>query len=129
MNANATAILRTCSAASGVGGAAGIEVAAAVATPAVAAEPSVTSTAIRTVANAQARRSCAVSRKKTSSVRTPTHFVRSRPPKYPPKADDNHWVTISHIAAAVPKVVGDGLFNDHGETVVKARDPDQVSKG
>ena len=30
-------------------------------------------------ARAQARKPCAVSRKKTSSVCTPTHFVRSRP--------------------------------------------------
>ena len=53
MNAKAAAILRACSAASGVGGAAGVEVAAAAAAPAVAAEPSVTSTAINNVANAQ----------------------------------------------------------------------------
>ena len=66
--------------------------------------------------------------KRTSSVRIPTHFVRSRPLKYPPKADDSHWVTISHIAAAVPKVVGDGLLNDHGETVVNPRPGPSVKR-
>jgi hypothetical protein len=63
VNANATAILRACSVASAVGGVAGVEVAAA--TPEVATEPSVTSTAINNVANAQANRPCAVSRKKS----------------------------------------------------------------
>ena len=113
--------------ASGVGGTAGIEVAAAAAAPAVAAEPSVTSTAINNVANAQAKRPCAVSRKKTSSVRMPTHLVRRRPAKYPPKADDSHWVTTSHIAATVPKVVGDGLVKDHGDTVARPRPGPRVN--
>src|SRR6478672_6669893 len=121
VNAKATAILRACSAASGVGGVAGVEVAAAAATPAVAAEPSVTSTAINNVANAQANRPCAVSLKRTSSVRMPTHFIRRRPAKYPPKADDSHWVTISQIAAAVPKVVGEGLVKDQGDVVARPR--------
>jgi hypothetical protein len=127
VNAKATAILRACSAASGVGGVAGVEVAAAAATPAVAAEPRVTSAAINNVAKAQANRPCAVSRKRTSSVRIPTHFVRRRPAKYPPKADDSHWVTTSHIAATVPKVVGEGLPNDHGETVTRPRPGPRVN--
>src|SRR6478672_13220585 len=59
--------------------------------------------------------------KKTSSVRMPTHFVRRRPAKYPPKADDSHWVTTSQIAAAVPKVVGEGLVKDQGDVVARPR--------
>ena len=86
-----------------------------------------TSRAINNVANAQAKRPCAVSRKKTSSVRMPTHLVRRRPAKYPPKADDSHWVTTSHIAATVPKVVGDGLVKDHGETVARPRPGPRVN--
>ena len=86
-----------------------------------------TSTAINNVANAQAKRPCAVSRKKTSSVRMPIHLVRRRPAKYPPKADDGHWVTTSHIAATVPKVVGDGLVKDHGETVARPRPRPRVN--
>ena len=50
-----------------------------------------------------------------------THFVRRRPAKYPPKADDSHWVTISQIAAAVPKVVGEGLVKDQGDVVARPR--------
>ena len=46
MKEKATATLRACSAASGVGGAAGVAVDIAVATLAVAAEPTVTSAAI-----------------------------------------------------------------------------------
>jgi hypothetical protein len=58
----------------------------------------------------------------------PTHLVRRRPAKYPPKADDSHWVTTSHIAATVPKVVGDGLLNDHGDTVVNPRPGPRVKR-
>jgi hypothetical protein len=50
----ATATLRACSAASGVGGAACVDVDAAIAMLAVAAEPNVTSAAINNVASAQA---------------------------------------------------------------------------
>jgi hypothetical protein len=57
----------------------------------------------------------------------PTHLVRRRPAKYPPKADDSHWVTTSHIAATVPKVVGDGLVKDHGETVARPRPGPRVN--
>ena len=48
--------------------------------------------------------------------------------KYPPKADDSHWVTTNHIAATVPKAVGDGFKNDHGETVVSPRPGPSVNK-
>jgi hypothetical protein len=37
-------------------------------------------------------------------------------------------VTTSHIAATVPKVVGDGLLNDHGETVVNPRPGPSVKR-
>ena len=57
VNANATAILRASSAASGVGGVAGVEALLPQPLPAVAAEPGVTITAIKNVANAQANRS------------------------------------------------------------------------
>jgi hypothetical protein len=126
VNANAAAILRAGSAASGVGGVAGVEVAAAAAAPEV--EPSVTSTAINNVAIARPIGRVRVSRKKTSSVRMPTHLVRRRPAKYPPKADDSNWVTTSHIAATVPKVVGDGLVKDHGEMVARPRPGPRVNR-
>ena len=82
----------------------------------IAALTSEKSAAIRTVANAQAKKPWAVSRKNISSVRIPTHLVRRRPVRYPPRADDTHWVMTNPMAASTPKVVGDGLENDQGRT-------------
>ncbi len=42
---------------------------------------------MNTLAKAHAKKPCAVSRKKISSVRMPTYFVRSRPVRYPPRAE------------------------------------------
>lgn len=44
--------------------------------------------ALRSVAKAQLMKPWAVSRKKTSLVWMPIHFVRRRAAKYPPMADD-----------------------------------------
>jgi len=71
------------------------------------------------VARAQAKKPCAVSRKKISSVRIPTHFVRRRPVKYPPIPEATHWVTINPMAAALPKAAGEGAEKDQGLVIVR----------
>src|SRR4029078_10108395 len=81
------AAFRAASAASGETGAAGAGVAAATA-PATP-EPTISSATTIMVAKAQASSPCAVSRNKTSSVRTPIHFSRRRPVKWTPGPDDN----------------------------------------
>jgi hypothetical protein len=73
------AVFRAASAASGETGAAGAVVAAATA-PATA-EPTTSSAITIMVAKAQTSSPSAVSRNKTSSVRTPTHFSRRRAAK------------------------------------------------
>lgn len=75
------AALRAASAASGVTAGVPVVAVADAAAAAVIAAASVISAAMMAVANAQARKPWAVSRKNTSSVRTPTHFLRNRPAK------------------------------------------------
>jgi len=58
----------------------------------------------------------------------PTHLVRRRPVRYPPSAEANHWVTINQIPAAIPKVVGDGLDQDQGDTVESPKPDPRVNK-
>jgi len=48
--------------------------------------------------------------------------------RYPPSAEANHWVTINQIPAAIPKVVGDGLDQDQGDTVESPKPDPRVNK-
>src|SRR6185312_14952086 len=60
-----------------------------------------------TVARAHVTKPWAVSRKNTSSVWVPTHFVLSRPVMYPPSAADSHCTTINQMAVITLKVVAE----------------------
>lgn len=72
--------------------------------------------AVMTIPTAHTRNPCAVSRKCTSSVCTLAHFVRSRPAKYPPKADAMTWVRINHTIGPLPTAEADAPQFDHGDT-------------
>jgi hypothetical protein len=54
-------------------------------------------------------------------VWTLTHFVRSRPARYPPNPADTHCVTTNQMAAPAPNVVADTPELLHGEIEVNPR--------
>jgi membrane protein len=87
----------------------------------------VAKTATNTVASAQVRNPCAVSRKETSSVRRPIRFVRRRPARYPPSADANHCTMMSHTATRAVKVAAGGFDADHGGANETLTDPSDQS--
>ena len=68
-----------------------------------------------TVASAQVRKPCAVSRKKTSWTCTATHLVRSRPVRKPPIAAASHCTTIRPIAVMIVNVAADAPEFGQGE--------------
>src|ERR1700759_976079 len=87
------------------------------------------STAPRTEATAQARKPWAVSRKCTSVVCTPNHFVRSRPARYPPREDEIIAMTMKYRPVPIWKVVAETPEFPHGETTVNPIPaPNQRSK-
>src|SRR5262245_40618480 len=79
----------------------------------------VKSTATTIVASAQERKPWAKSRKTTSGVRIPTHFLRSRPAKYLPIPEDTHCVIISQMPAATPNGATDCLERYQAEIVAR----------
>jgi hypothetical protein len=86
-------------------------------TRAPAAEDS--SVAINNVETPQARKPCAVSRKKTSSVWTVTHRVRSRPARYPPSTEASNWTTVTHTMVDTPAAVPEIPSLAQGETTAR----------
>src|ERR1017187_8880460 len=71
--------------------------------------------AVITTATAHARKPWAVSRKYTSSEWMETHFVRSRPARYPPIAEAINCIMITHTMAAVPIAEADAPVFVQGE--------------
>src|SRR5674476_1306703 len=80
------------------------------------------------VAKAQARKPCAVSRKSTSCVWTPTHFVRSRPAINPPMVDESIATTMTKRPAPRLKVAADTPEAAHGDTTEKPTPAPKASK-
>src|ERR1700733_2203818 len=77
--------------------------------------------ALRSVAKAQARKPCAVSRKKASWVCMPTHFVLNRAARYPPTADDITATTTRYIPLPVLKLDAEMPLSLHGDTAERPR--------
>src|SRR6201993_5238469 len=93
-------------------------VAPAIAPPNIELAGEARRTAPRTEARAQARKPWDVSRKCNSVVCTPTHFVRSRPARYPPRAYEIIAMTMKYRPVPICKVVAEIPEFPHGETTV-----------
>ncbi len=74
-----------------------------------------------TVATAQVTNPLAVSRKNTSCVCSPTHFVRSRPVRYPPIPDEIQYSTTSHPAVTAVNAVPEAPRPAQGDTAVSPK--------
>src|SRR5262245_62006510 len=67
------------------------------------------------VATAHVINPCAVSRKKTSCVCAPTHFVRNRPVMDPPRAAESHCMIRRAIAETTVIAFADAPAPDQGD--------------